>query len=48
MKKDGLSTSDIQNRLNNQKENTSFLWFKNEYLPNNRDKLIKDIEKYKK
>lgn len=47
MKKHGLSKEDIQEHVDNQKQNKSFIWFKNEYLPNNKDKLKNNISKYK-
>ena len=43
MKRHGLSREDIQEHVDNQKQNKSFIWFKNEYLPYNKDKLKNNI-----
>lgn len=47
MKNLGLEKNEIQNLIDEQKKNTSVLWFKNEYILNNKEKLKNELEKYK-
>ena len=43
----GLEKNDIQALVDEQKENNSVKWFKNEYLTNNKEKIKNEIAKFK-